>query len=89
MKSAKIRGMQNQLITETASRQFQSAIVNNHAEHPDQVQSSPILLKFFENIVAPFITFLLTPEAGRLLTPRSVLKASAEIELLAFSFKTH
>ena len=26
--------MQNQLITQTASRQFQSAIVNNHAEHP-------------------------------------------------------
>ena len=27
--------MQNQLITQTTSRQFQSAIVNNHAEHPD------------------------------------------------------
>ena len=36
LKSAKIRQKQNHMITQT--RQFQSAIVNNHAEHPAIMQ---------------------------------------------------
>ena len=28
------------MITQTASREFQSAIVNNHAEHPDGIKES-------------------------------------------------
>ena len=44
LKSAKIRRMQNQLITQTASGQFQSAIVNNHAEHPGWSRWTGLLL---------------------------------------------
>ena len=40
--------MQNHMITQTASRQFQSAIVNNHAKHPVK-EELPHNLEFFND----------------------------------------